>query len=66
MTGRVGTLLIGLGPLLGHVEGGSGRRLVAGPISSEADARDLCGRVAKAGIACQSVPFIGDPLPLLN
>jgi hypothetical protein len=66
MNGKVGTLLVGLGPLLGHVEGGSGRRLVAGPISSEADARDLCGRMAKIGIACQSVPFIGDPLPLLN
>jgi hypothetical protein len=66
MNGKVGTLLVGLGPLLGHVEGGSGRRLVAGPISSEAAARDLCGRMAKVGIACQSVPFIGDPLPLLN
>lgn len=59
---RVGTLLMGLGPILGHVEGGAGRRLVAGPISTEADARELCGRMAKAGIACESVPFIGDPL----
>ena len=63
---RVGTLLVGLAPVLAHVEGGSGRRLVAGPISSEADARELCGRMAKVGIACASVPFIGDPLPLLN
>ena len=63
---RVGTLLVGLAPILARVEGGSGRRLVAGPISSEADARELCGRMAKVGIACASVPFIGDPLPLLN
>ena len=66
MNTKVGTLLMGLGPILGHVEGGSGRRLVAGPISSEADARELCGRMAKVGIACASVPFIGDPLTLLN
>lgn len=63
MNGRVGTLLVGLGPILGHVEGGAGRRLVAGPIDSEAAARELCGRMAKVGIACASVPFIGDPLP---
>jgi hypothetical protein len=66
MTGKVGTLLLGLGPILGHVEGGSGRRLVAGPIASEADAQELCGRMAKVGIACQTVTFIGDPVPLGN
>ena len=66
MNSRVGTLLVGLAPILGHVEGGSGRRLVVGPIASEADARELCGRMAKIGIACASVPFIGDTLPLLN
>lgn len=66
MSARVGTLLVGLAPILGHVEGGSGRRLVAGPIASEAEARELCGRMAKVGIACASVPFIGEPLLLLN
>ncbi|RYE08698.1 MAG: hypothetical protein EOP22_12305 [Hyphomicrobiales bacterium] len=63
---RVGALLLGLGPLLANVEGGGGKRLVVGPITTEADARQLCGRMAKVGIACASVPFIGDPLPLLN
>jgi hypothetical protein len=63
MGAKVGTLLVGLGPILGPVEGGPGRRLVAGPISSEADARELCGRMAKAGVACASVPVIGDPFP---
>jgi hypothetical protein len=62
MNGNVGTLLLGLQPILGHVEGGSSRRLVAGPIASEADARQLCGRMAKVGIACATVPFSGDPL----
>lgn len=66
MNTRVGTLLVGLAPILGRIEGGSGHRLVAGPISTEADARELCGRMAKIGIACASVPFIGDPLRLLN
>jgi hypothetical protein len=37
-----------------------------GPIAREAEARQLCGRMAKIGIACASVPFIGEPLPLLN
>lgn len=59
---RVGTLLLGLGPLLANVEGAAGKRLVAGPIASEAEARQLCGQMAKVGIACASVPFVGRPL----
>ncbi len=66
MSNRVGTLLLGMGPLLANVEGSAGKRLVVGPITSEADARQLCGHMAKVGIACASVPFIGTPLPLLN
>ena len=66
MNDKVGTLLLGLGPLLANVEGSAGKRLVVGPIATEADARQLCGHMAKVGIACASVPFIGTPLPLLN
>lgn len=66
MNTRVGTLLMGLAPILGRVEGGSARRLVAGPIGTEAGANELCGRMAKVGIACATVPFIGQPLPLTN
>jgi hypothetical protein len=66
MSDKVGTLLLGMGPLLANVEGGAGKRLVVGPVTTEADARQLCGRMAKVGIACASVPFIGMPLPLLN
>lgn len=66
MSDKVGALMLGLGPLLANVEGGGGKRLVVGPIPSEAEARQLCGRMAKIGIACASVPFIGEPLPLLN
>lgn len=63
---KVGTLLLGLGPILANVEGTGGKRLVVGPIASESDARQLCGHMAKVGIACASVPFIGTPLALLN
>jgi hypothetical protein len=66
MSDKVGTLLLGMGPLLANVEGSAGKRLVAGPLASEAEARQLCGHMAKVGIACASVPFIGTPLPLLN
>ena len=66
MNDKVGALLLGLGPLLANVEGTGGKRLVVGPLASEAEARQLCGRMAKVGIACASVPFIGTPLPLTN
>lgn len=66
MNDKVGTLLLGMGPLLANVEGTGGKRLVVGPIASEADARQLCGHMGKVGIACASVPFIGTPLPLMN
>ena len=62
LNSHVGTMLMGLGPILGHVEGGSGRRLVVGPIAMQADAQELCGRMAEVGIACATVPFVGDPL----
>jgi hypothetical protein len=63
---RAGALLLGLAPLVADMEGGPGKRLVAGPIGTEAEARQICGRFAKIGIACASVPFIGTPLTLLN
>ncbi|MEO7221344.1 MAG: hypothetical protein ABIY37_02645, partial [Devosia sp.] len=66
MNDKVGALMLGMGPLLATVEGGAGKRLVVGPIATESDARQLCGHMAKVGIACASVPFIGTPLPLLN
>lgn len=66
LSDRVGALLLGLVPLVANVEGGPGKRLVAGPIATEAEARQMCGRFAKIGIACASVPFIGAPLTLLN
>jgi hypothetical protein len=66
LMGKVGTLLIGLWPVLGEVEGSNGKIVVAGPIVSEAQAAELCGRLEKVGIPCKPAPFKGDPLPMLN
>ncbi|HEX4297313.1 MAG TPA: hypothetical protein VHZ56_04770 [Devosia sp.] len=62
MNQKAGTLLLGLTPLLANVEGGPGRRLVAGPLGTQAGARDLCGSIARLGIACATMPFVGQPL----
>lgn len=59
---KVGTLLIGLTPVLADDAGDTGKHLVAGPLSSFATARDLCGRLAPVGIPCRPAPFAGTPL----
>lgn len=63
LSDKAGTLLLGLEPLLGTVDGSAQKRLVVGPLSSEASARQLCGGFAQLGIACLSVPFVGTSLP---
>ena len=63
---KVGTLLLGLWPVLAETEDGSGRLVVAGPLPSRAQASELCGRMSQVGIPCEIVPFVGEPLPLLN
>lgn len=66
MMGKVGTLLIGLEPVLSDVEGSDGKILVAGPFETKAQAAQLCGRLDKVGIPCEPTPFKGEPLPMLN
>ena len=63
---RVGTLLLGLAPLLQEADDGEAARLVAGPLDAASQADALCGRLELVGIPCQPVSFTGDPLPLLN
>ncbi len=63
---QVGTLLIGLTPVLGQNEGSSDLRLVAGPLTDKAAAVDLCSKLDAVGIPCEPVPFAGTPVPLLN
>ncbi len=62
---KVGTLLIGMVPLQQESEDGM-LRLVAGPLSASSDAEQLCQRMDMVGIPCETTPFVGDALPLLN
>ena len=62
---RIGTLLLGLGPLLAPDQDGMAR-LVAGPLASQALAAAVCDRSSRVGIPCETVSFVGEPLPLLN
>lgn len=66
LTARVGTLLLGLGPLLAPVDASAGRQIVAGPLAGRGEAEDLCGRMDRVGIPCEPVPFTGEALPPLN
>jgi hypothetical protein len=62
MNARVGTLLVGLSPLLGRIEASNAKHLIAGPLRSEAEAQALCGRMAQVGIACSTASFMGDAM----
>lgn len=63
---KVGTLLIGLQPVLAEAKGSDGVMLVAGPLDTKSQAAELCGRLDKVGIPCEPAAFKGEPLPLLN
>ncbi|HEY9010614.1 MAG TPA: hypothetical protein VIN06_06315 [Devosia sp.] len=66
LAAKVGTLLIGLAPLLQDVAGTEDKVIVAGPVSDRAEAEQLCVRMVRVGIPCEPKPFEGEPLPLLN
>lgn len=66
LAAKVGTLLLGLAPLLQDVEGDNGKIIVAGPVTDLAQAEQLCLRMDRVGIPCMPKPFKGEPLPLLN
>lgn len=63
---KVGTLLIGLWPVLAEGTAGEGKQLVAGPLETQSQAAELCERMGKVGIPCVPMSFKGEPLPLLN
>jgi hypothetical protein len=61
LTGKIGTLLIGLAPLVG-VDGEDGAtHVVAGPLDPAA-AATLCRQLAPVGITCTPVPYRGTPI----
>ena len=67
LAAKVGTLLLGLAPLLQDVDGeADSKRIVAGPVTDRAQAEQLCVRMDRVGIPCEPRPFSGAPLPLLN
>ncbi len=66
LAAKVGTLLLGLAPLLQDVDGQDGKIIVAGPVTDRAQAEQLCIRMDRVGIPCEPKPFQGEPLPLLN
>jgi hypothetical protein len=66
MAANIGTLLIGLAPLLADVDGSDSKQLVVGPLLTRSQAAALCVRTDRVGIPCEPVPFTGQPLPLLN
>lgn len=66
LSAKVGTLLLGLAPLLQKVDGNDSKQIVAGPIPDKSQAAQLCKRMDRVGIPCEPLPFAGEPLPLLN
>lgn len=66
LAAKVGTLLLGLAPLLQDVEGTDSKLIIAGPVTDKAQAEQLCVRMDRVGIPCEARPFQGEPLPLLN
>ena len=59
---RVGALLIGLRPVLGAGEAGDGRRIIAGPVTGEAEATMLCTHLEMVAVTCAPAAYVGDPI----
>jgi len=63
---EVGTMLVGLSPLLADQDGTDGKIIVAGPMVDRASAIELCARLDRAGVPCEPTSYAGQPVPLLN
>jgi hypothetical protein len=66
MLAEAGTMLLGLDPVLATADGTQDKLIIAGPLTDNASALDLCKRLDQQGIPCQALPYAGEPLPLLN
>jgi hypothetical protein len=62
LTVKLGSLLLGLEPLVSTPAGGDGVRLVVGPTETVEDASLLCDRLEPVGITCEAVPYRGESL----
>lgn len=63
---QVGTMLVGLSPVLADQDGADGKIIIAGPMIDRASAIELCARLDRAGVPCQPTSYAGQPVPLLN
>ncbi len=63
---QVGTMLVGLSPVLADKDGTDGKIIVAGPMLDRASAIELCARLDRAGVPCEPTTYAGQPVPLLN
>lgn len=63
---QVGTMLVGLSPVLAEQDGTDGKVIVAGPMVDRASAIELCARLDRAGVPCEPTKYAGQPIPLLN
>ncbi|KKB12765.1 hypothetical protein VE25_05305 [Devosia geojensis] len=57
----LGPTILGLAPLVADEMGG-GKRIVLGPAADLAEATTLCGRLERASVSCQPMPYTGTPL----
>ena len=64
LSNKVGTLLLGLSPLVAPAADGTGSRILVGPISELSEASALCARLERVSIACMPMPFVGTPIAL--
>lgn len=59
---KLGTLLLGLAPLLGTAGADGTHHIVVGPVADDAEARALCKHVDRVGVNCMPTRYTGDTL----
>lgn len=55
----VGTMLVGLTPLLSEPDATGRIRIVAGPVLDKSVAAELCKRLGQMNVSCEAVPYKG-------
>ena len=58
----LGPTILGFTPLLANEAGGASQRIVLGPAASLAEATAVCGRLERASVPCEPMPYVGAPL----
>jgi len=60
---KVGTLLLGLKPILSDIDENGNQKLIVGPIENYAQAEQLCTRMTRVGISCLPMAYEGQEMP---